>query len=61
MLAYMKNLEQITEFAQNGSMDVNMFPEFVLTLIDQNCKLYNMVISTARKDVIEYFENNSDS
>lgn len=57
MLAYMKNLQQITEFAQNGSMDVNMFPEYVQTLINQNCKLYKMVISAARKDVIEYFEN----
>jgi len=57
MLAYMKNLQQITEFAQNGSMDVNMFPEYVQTLTNQNCKLYKMVISAARKDVIEHFEN----
>lgn len=57
MLAYMKNLQQITEFAQNGSMDVNMFPEYVQILTNQNCKLYKMVISAARKDVIEHFEN----
>lgn len=57
VLAYMKNLQQITEFAQNGSMDVNMFPEYVQILTDQNCKLYKMVISVIRKDVIEHFEN----
>lgn len=57
MLAYMKNLQQITEFAQNGSMDVNMFPEYVQILTNQNCKLYKTVISAARKDVIEHFEN----
>lgn len=59
MIAYMKNLQQITEFSQNGSIDVNMFPEFIQTLIDQNCKLYKMVISVIRKDIVEHFENKS--
>lgn len=59
MLAYMKNLQQITEFAQNGLMDVNMFPEYVQILTEQNCKLYKTVISVIRKDVIEHFDNNS--
>lgn len=59
MLAYMKNLQQITEFSQNGSMDVNMIAEYVQTLTDQNCKLYKMVISATRKDIIEHFENES--
>jgi len=58
MLAYMKNLQQITEFAQSGSMDVNMFPEYVQRLIDQNCKLYKLIISASRKDVLQYFGNN---
>lgn len=55
----MKNLQQITEFAQNGSIDINMFPEYVQTLTNQNCKLYKVVISVVRKDVVEYFENKS--
>lgn len=59
MLAYMKNLQQITEFAQNGSIDVNMFPEYVQILIDQNGKLYKMVISATRKDIIEHFQDES--
>lgn len=59
MLAYMKNLQQITEFSQNGSMDVNMFPEYVQILTDQNSKLYKMVISAIRKDIIEHFQNES--
>lgn len=59
MMAYMKNLQQITEFAQNGSIDINMFPEYVQTLTNQNCKLYKVVISVVRKDVVEYFENKS--
>ncbi|XP_050420970.1 exosome complex component MTR3 [Adelges cooleyi] len=57
VLAYMKNLQQITEFAQNGSMDIFMFPEYVQTLIEKNCKLYTMVISTIRNDVAEHFKN----
>lgn len=57
MLAYMKNLQQITEFSQNGSMDINMFPEYVQILTDQNCKVYETVISATRKDVIEHFKN----
>lgn len=60
MLAYMKNLQQITEFSQNGSMDVNMFPEYIQILTDQNCKLYKMVMSVARKDVIEHFKNENN-
>lgn len=59
MVAYMKNLQQITELAQNGSVDVNMFPEYVQTLTDQNCKLYKMAISAVRKDVVEHFTNES--
>ncbi|VVC45804.1 Exoribonuclease, phosphorolytic domain 1,Exoribonuclease, phosphorolytic domain 2,Ribosomal [Cinara cedri] len=59
MLAYMKNIQQITDFAQNGSINVNMFPEYVQTLIDQNCQLYKIVVSAARNDVIDYFENES--
>lgn len=59
MLAYMKNLQQITEFSQNGSINVNMFPEYVQTLTEQNCQLYKIVISAARNDVIEHFENES--
>lgn len=59
ILAYMKNLQQITEFSQNGSMDINMFPEYVQILIDQNSKLHKMVISAIRKDIIENFQNES--
>lgn len=50
-------MQQITEFAQNGSMNVNMFPEYVQTLTELNCKLYKMVISAARKDVIGHFDS----
>lgn len=60
MLSYMKNLQQVTEFAQNGSMGVNMFPEYLQILTDQNCKLYKMVISATRKDVVEHFEMNTN-
>ncbi|XP_050544792.1 exosome complex component MTR3 [Daktulosphaira vitifoliae] len=55
MLSYMKNLQQITEFSQNGSMGVNMFPEYVQILIDQNCKLYSMVLYNVRNNVYEHF------
>lgn len=57
MLAYMTSLEQITEFSQNGSMDINMFPEYVQILTDQNCKLNKLVQSAAITDVISHFES----
>lgn len=53
----MVSLEQITEFSQNGSMDINMFPEYVQILIDQNCKINKLVQSAAITDVIGHFES----
>lgn len=59
MLAYMKNLQQITEFAQKGSMDVNMLTEYVEILTHHSIKLYKMMITAIRNDVVEYFEKES--